>query len=105
MYVMKQLAHCRNVYCNLWPGCTRPSSGNSWKRSEEVSHCLSSSAVGSQKGISSLKLIDVLPVGYYVDQVFGKNRQTGTDVHLLGWFVLVQMNFKNTGPRFFEAGL
>ena len=57
MYVMKQLAHCRKVYWSLWPGCTRPSSEKSWNLSEVASHSLSSSAVGSQKGISSLKLM------------------------------------------------
>lgn len=57
IYVMKQLAHCRNVYWSLWPGCTRPSSGKSWNLSEEDSHSLSLSAVGSQKGINSLKLM------------------------------------------------
>ena len=49
--------------------------------------------------------IDVLPVGHFVDQTFGKDRETGNDVHLLGWFVFVEVSFENTSPGFFEAGL
>ena len=77
MYVMKQFAHCRNVYWSLWPGCTRPSSGKSWNLSDVASHSLSSSAVGNQ-----LIEVDVFPVGHFVNQAFGKDGEACTDIIL-----------------------